>query len=414
MEKRATHTVEKERRYVRNPSGRVYDPEGTLPGQARPGQAETVAVIYLDYNATTPVDPRVVDAMLPYLRDHHGNPSSTHALGQRMRTGVEAARRQVAHLLGASPDEIVFTSGGSESNNHVLKGLAYQFRERPYHVIISAIEHPAITAPCRYLASLGARITAVPVDSTGLVDPDDVRRALTPATVLVSIMHANNEVGTIEPIAEITDIAREADVLMHTDAAQSVGKIPVNVGELGVDFLSVAGHKLYAPHGIGALHIRQGRTLESLIHGAGHESGRRAGTEAVATIVALGCAAELAGSAIADPTIQALRDRLHNGLRTALGDDVVLNGHPELRLPNTLNVSFRGKIGADVLASLDGIAASPGAACHSAGHEPSAVLTAMGLPREIALGAIRFSVGRFTTEQDVDEAVAQIVRAARK
>ncbi|MCP4591965.1 MAG: cysteine desulfurase, partial [bacterium] len=304
-------------------------------------------MIYLDYNATTPVDPRVVEAMLPYLREIHGNPYSPHAAGREVRAAVVRARSQVAAMLGADPGEIVFTSGGSEANNHALKGVAHAFRDRPTRTIItSAIEHPAIHQPCRYLEADGVKIVKVPVDGHGMVDPEAVRRALTSDTILVSIMHANNEVGTIQPIAEIAAIAREAGVLMHTDAAQSVGKIPVVVGELGVDLLSVAGHKLYAPQGVGALYVRDGGKLEPLIHGAGHEQGRRAGTEAVPNLVGLGAASEIVSEEIrtdASASIRNLRDRLHHNLADALGDDLTLMGHPTERLPNTLNLSFKGQ-----------------------------------------------------------------------
>ena len=369
-------------------------------------------MIYLDYNATTPLDPRVADAMTPYLREHHGNPSSSHALGRTVRAAVDNARRQVADLLGASPGEIVFTSGGSEANNHALKGVAWA--RGSGHMVISAVEHPAITVPCRWLESRGFGLSVVGVDSTGLVDPDDVRRAIRPDTILISIMQANNEVGTIQPIAEISRIARQAGVLMHTDAAQAVGKIPTRVDELGVDLLSVAGHKFHAPPGVGALYVRDGLKLESLIHGAGHEDGRRAGTEAVPAIVGLGRAAELAPQYLGDETIRTLRDRFHQRLTEALDDRVVLNGHPELRLPNTLNVSFKGHVGAELLARLDNVCASPGAACHADRVEPSAVLQAMGIPRDIALGAVRFSFGRFNTQGEVDQAAAEVVRAVGK
>jgi cysteine desulfurase len=366
-------------------------------------------MIYLDYNATTPLDPRVVDAMLPYLREHHGNPSSSHAAGRAVRAGIDHARSQVAASLGASPEEIVFTSGGSESNNHALKGIA--FARGSGHLIISAVEHPAITVPARWLAERGFELTVVGVDSTGLIDPDDVRRALQPNTILISVMLANNEVGTIEPVAEIATIAREAGVLMHTDAAQAAGKIPVRVTDLGVDLLSVAGHKLHAPPGVGALYIRKGLELESLVHGAGHESGRRAGTEAAPAVVGLGAAMALAEEYMGDPTIRNLRDRFHAALTDALGDRVVLNGHPELRLPNTLNVSFPGHVGLDLLAKLDNICASAGAACHADRHEPSAVLQAMNIPRDVALGALRFSFGRFNTSDEIDDAIANVVGA---
>jgi cysteine desulfurase len=377
-------------------------------------------MIYLDYNASTPVDPRVAQAMLPYLCERHGNPSSPHAAGRDMRAAVVRARHQVANLLGAAPEEIVFTSGGSEANNHALKGVAHVFRDRSSRTIVtSAVEHPAIHEPCRFLAQYGVQIVKVPVDRYGGVDPDDVRRALTPDTVLVSIMHANNEVGTIQPIAEIAAIAHAAGALMHTDAAQSIGKIPVDVDALGVDLLTVAGHKFYAPQGVGALYIRSGTKLEPLIHGAGHEMGRRAGTEAVAALVGLGAAAELvaeergAGGAPSALRIGALRDRLHCALTDALGDRVVLNGHPTLRLPNTLNLSFVGRIGLHLVEAMEDVCVSVGAACHSDADEPSGVLSAMGVPRDVALGAIRFSLGRPTTESKIDAALDRILGVLR-
>ena len=366
-------------------------------------------MIYRDYNATTPLDPRVADAMVPYLREHHGNPSSSHGPGRIVRAAVDQARRQVADLLGARPEEIVFTSSGSEANNHALKGVAWSRGQG--HIIISAVEHPAVTAPCRWLEAQGFGLTAVGVDSTGRVEPDDVRRALRADTILISIMLANNEVGTIQPIAEISRIARQAGVLLHTDAAQAVGKITTRVHDLGVDLLSLAGHKCHAPPGVGALYIRDGVELESLVHGAGHESGRRAGTEAVPAIVGLGRAAELTGQYLADETIRTLRDRFHHKLTEALGDQVVLNGHPDQRLPNTLNLSFKGRVGLELLAKLDNICASPGAACHSDRPEPSAVLQAMGVNPRLALGAVRFSLGRFNTADEIDEAAAAVVGA---
>lgn len=366
-------------------------------------------MIYLDYNATTPTDQRVVDAMLPYLREHHGNPSSGHALGRTVRTAVNRARTQLARLLDCDPAEVVFTSGGSEANNHALKGLA--FARGSGHLVVSAVEHPAIAVPAHWLADRGFDLTVVGVDGAGRVDPQDVRRALRPDTILISIMLANNEVGTIQPIAEIAGIGREAGVPVHTDAAQAVGKIPVRVDDLGIDLLSVAGHKFYAPPGIGALYVRSGTELAPLVHGAGHESGRRAGTEAVPAIVGLGAAAQLAGDELDEQRMAALRDRLFDGLKTALGDRVMLNGHAQQRLPNTLSVGFRDQIGADLLARMPHVAASAGAACHSDRQHPSAVLGAMGVPREIALGAVRFSVGRFTTEAEIDQAVSHIVAA---
>ena len=358
--------------------------------------------IYLDYNASTPIDPAVVAAMRPFLEDAYGNPSSGHWAGQPAREAVESARTQVAQLLGCSAGEIVFTSGGSEANNQALKGVAFALRDKGDHIVTSTVEHPAIVGPCAFLGKLGYRITHVPVDRFGRVDPDDVRRAITPKTILVSLMHANNEVGTIEPIAEVSRITRERGVLLHTDAAQSVGKIATDVDVLGVDLLTIAGHKLYAPKGVGALYVRRGTPLEPLIHGAGHEGGRRAGTESALLTVALGAAASLARDLTAMERIRALRDRFWDALQSRFDERVVLNGHPEQRLPNTLNVSFVGKVGADILARLEGVAASTGSACHSGRIELSPVLSAMRVPPHVGMGAIRFSLGRGTTEQEID------------
>ncbi|MCK4659591.1 MAG: cysteine desulfurase [Phycisphaerae bacterium] len=372
-------------------------------------------MIYLDYNATTPIDPRVVDAMIPYLREIHGNAYSPHIAGRAVRAAVVRARGQVAAMLGAEPDEIVFTSGGTEANNHVLKGVAHAFRDRSNRTIItSVVEHPAIHEPCRFLADAGVKIVKVPVDGQGLVDSDEVRRAITPDTILISIMHANNEVGTIQPIREIAAIAREAGVLMHTDAAQSIGKIPVDVEALGVDLLSAAGHKFYAPQGVGALYIREGVDIEPLIHGAGHEKGRRAGTEAVPAIVGLGMAAEIVCEQMrsdANRRICELRDLLHRYLSDAMGKRITLNGHPTKRLPNTLNVSFSGQIGLYLLEAMEDLCFSVGAACHSDADEPSAVLSAMGVPREVAMGAVRFSLGRPTTEEEINGATKRVLKA---
>jgi len=368
-------------------------------------------MIYLDYNASTPIDPAVREAMLPFLGERFGNPSSSHALGQTVKKAVENARGKVAAMLGADPGEIVFTSGGTEANNHVIKGVAFSFSDRGRHIITSAIEHPAVINPCRYLEQHGYRVSYVPVDSAGRVDPEAVIDEIRPDTILISIMHANNEVGTIQPIAEIAMAASRRGVLMHTDAAQSCGKISTSVRELGVDFLSVAGHKVYAPQGIGALYIRDRIKIEPLHHGAGHESGRRAGTEAVSNIIGLGKAAELAARSVNSPQLKKLRDRLHDGIRAAAGDNAVLLGHPEERLPNTLAVGFRGKIGAEILASCPEVCASTGAACHSDERERSAVLEAMDVPEDVAFGAIRFSVGRFTTEAEIDAAIEQIAAA---
>ncbi len=373
--------------------------------------------IYLDSNATTPVDPAVFDAMLPFLRSEFGNPSSTHAYGRTAHAAVETARGQVAALIGARPDEIVFTGGGSEASNHAIKGTCFAKGAAPsdVHIVISAVEHPATAKPVEWLGTLGAGTTVVPVDRFGLIDPDAVRAALTPRTRLVSVMHSNNEVGTLLPIREIAAICRPRGVLVHTDCAQSLGKVPVSVTELGVDLLTVAGHKLYAPKGIGALFVRRGVTLAALVHGAGHESGRRAGTENVPYIVGLGRAAEIANRALPAETdrLRALRDRLHAALLGALGDRLTLNGHPERRLPNTLNVNFVGCVGAELLARVPGVAASTGSACHEGNVRLSPVLAAMGVPPEIGRGAVRLSVGRFTTEEEVDRAAEMLIRAAK-
>src|SRR5947209_3431969 len=362
--------------------------------------------IYLDYTSTTPVDPAVLKAMLPWRQQGFGNPSCTHLYGREAHTAVERAREQVAELLGAGPDEIVFTGGGSEASNHAIKGTILRPKTdwgRSAHVIVSAVEHPATVQPCEFLRGLGCEITTLAVDRFGMVDPGDVRKAITSRTRLVSIMHSNNEVGTFNPIPEIAAIARERGVRVHTDAAQSLGKVPVNVDELGVDLLTVAGHKLYAPKGVGALYVRRGVQLTNLIHGAGHENGRRAGTENVPYLVALGKAAELASQSLPAATerLRTFRDRLHDHLSRALGERIVLNGHPEKRLPNTLNLNFVGHIGEDLLTEVPGIAASTGSACHAGLVTVSPVLKAMGMPERLARGAIRLSVGRFTTEEEV-------------
>ena len=373
--------------------------------------------IYLDYNATTPLDPAVVVAMRPYLETHFGNPSSSHVYGVRTKQAVETARRQVADMLGAQPDEVVFTSGGSESNNLAIRGIAHANREKGNHIITSAVEHPAVTEVCRYLESQGFRVTHVPVAEDGRVDPADVERALTPTTVLITIMHANNEVGTIQPIREIAEIARRAGVVMHTDAAQSIGKIPVNVDDLAVDLLSVAGHKLYAPKGIGALYVRTGVKPEKLIFGADHERGWRAGTENVLEIVGLGKACALVSEKLPQRAahMRKLRDRLHEGI-TARLPDVRLNGHTEQRLPNTLSLSFRSIEAQAILSELTEVAASAGAACHADEVIMSPTLEAMHVPVDYAMGTIRLSTGALLTEADVDraiEAVAGVVSRLR-
>ncbi len=371
--------------------------------------------IYLDYNATTPIDPEVADAMLPYLREHFGNPSSSHWYGIQTKKAVEEARQQLANLLGCYPDEVVFTGGGSESNNWAVKGVAEAHREKGTHIITSQIEHDAILNPCRYLELHGFRVTYLPVDDYGMVKLDAFRKALSDDTILITIMTANNEVGTIQPIAEIAQLAHEKGILIHTDASQAVGKISVDVNELGVDLLTVAGHKFYAPKGIGALYIRRGTRLERFIHGADHEQGRRAGTENVLEIVGMGKAAEIANRDLQKnmSRYKRLRDRLWEGLKEHV-PDLQLNGHPEKRLPNTLNVTFPGIDSNTLLSELEEVAASAGAACHTDVTVPSAVLVAMHVPVEAALGTIRFSVGKWNTEEEIDRAVQIISDAVER
>jgi cysteine desulfurase len=364
--------------------------------------------IYLDYNASTPTDPVVADAMRPLLEDAFGNPSSGHWASTPARAALENARCDVAGLLGCAADEVIFTSGGSEANNLALKGVFFALRDKGNHIVTSTIEHPATITTCKFLERLGAEVTYLPVDQHGLVDPNDLRRALTPKTILISIMQANNEVGTIEPIEEISRIARKQGALLHTDAAQSVGKIATDVNALGVDLLSMAGHKFYAPKGIGALYVRRGTPLEPLIHGADHESGRRAGTESALLAVALGTASRLARDLRPMKCVRSLRDHFWQELHARFTDRIVLNGHPEYRLPNTLNVAFPNRVGADILAQLDGVAASTGSACHSGRVELSPVLKAMGIRPEVGVGAIRFSLGRYTTIEDIDAVVHRL------
>lgn len=369
--------------------------------------------IYLDYNATTPLADEVAAEMSRFLPEPYGNPSSLHWAGVPARDAIERARSQVAALLSCDATEVVFTSGGTEANNQVIKGLFFRrmASDRRFHLVTSCIEHPAVLAPCGFLERLGAKVTRLPVDGRGLVDPEDVRRAIRPGADLVSIMHANNEVGTIQPLSEIASIAHEHGTLVHTDAAQTVGKIAVDVEAMGVDFLSVAGHKLYGPKGVGALYSREGLELEPLLHGAGHEAGRRAGTENILEIVGLGAACELAHAWIDESSIPELRDRLWRLLETALGEQVALHGHPTQRLPSTLNVGFRGRVGSEILAAIPNVAASTGSACHAGGIHISPVLAAMGAPHDTAVGAVRFSLGRDTTRDEIDCVVASILRA---
>lgn len=370
--------------------------------------------IYLDFNATTPVDPAVVDAMLPFLREEFGNPSSAHAYGTAPAEAVMQARQRVAALLGCAAEEVVFTSCASESNNLAIKGACLALRSKGRHLVTSAVEHPSVMETCRYLErELGFELTVVPVGADGRVTPEAVERALRPDTVLLSIMHAQNETGVLQPVREIGRLARERGILFHVDAAQSVGKLPVKVSELGCDLLTVAGHKLYAPKGVGALFVRSGVKLHPLIHGAAYEGGRRGGTANVAFAVALGLACELAGRAIeaGEPErLRGLRDRLHRVL--AEGLEARLNGHPTERLPNTLNVSIPDATGSQLLAAAPEIAASTGAACHAGEEHPSDVLLAMGVERKLALGALRLSLGRTTTAEQVDAAALMLIAAA--
>ena len=372
---------------------------------------ELDAMIYLDYNATTPVDPLVLEAMRPFLEAKFGNPSSGHAAGREARRAVEGARASVAGLIGAKPSEVIFTSGGTEASNMAIKGTARRYAGQGKHFVTTTVEHPATTEPLRWLERDGFSFTAVGVDAHGMVAPDDVRRAIRPDTIMICVMHAQNEVGTLEPIAEIGRIAREAGVLFHVDAAQSVGKVSVNVDEMHADFLAIAGHKFYAPKGIGALYVRDGVGAEPLVHGAGQEGGRRGGTENVAMAVGMGRAAELAAKHLAHDEPGVMRDYFADRLREAIGDRFVVNGHPTRRLPSTLHVSFPGFVGGDLLGRLEGVCASTGAACHSGSAEPSAVLASMKMPRERAVGAIRFSVGRPTTREEIDGVVAMLAEA---
>ncbi len=371
--------------------------------------------IYLDYNASTPIDPSVLDEMLPYLKEKFGNPSSTHSFGASCRAGIEQARERVAALLGCEASEIYFTSGATESNNMVIKGIA-KAAGKGKHFITSRIEHPAVLEPCRHLERFGYRVTYLPVDRSGRVNPADLEKAVTQDTALVSIMHSNNEVGTIQDIKELARIAASRGVLFHTDAAQSVGKVRVQVKDLGVDFLTVAGHKFYAPKGIGALYIKNGRKLLPMLHGAGHEHGMRPGTENAAFIVGLGAAAKIAVSVIEKEGLRQMQlgKRLFEGLQKA-GLKVHLNGHPEKKLPNTWNISFEGFTAMDVMDALGReIAVSPGAACHGDLVEPSHVLSAMGIDPSLARGAIRFSLGRETTGAEIDTVIEKLKKGLKK
>lgn len=370
--------------------------------------------VYLDYNATTPIDPEVAAAMKPFLEEYFGNPSSSHSFGVKTKMAVENARRQVADLIHCDPSEVVFTSGGTESNNYAIKGIALANKHKGNHIITSSVEHPAVIEVCKYLERQGFDVSYIAVDEYGIVDLEALKSAIRPTTILISVMHANNEVGSIQPIAEISALAQSKGIYLHTDAAQSMGKIPVNVKELGVDLLSIAGHKIYAPKGIGALYIKNGVHLEKLIHGADHEQNLRAGTENVLEIVGLGKACEVAGTHLDENAThyKETRDLLHQLLGEAL-PDIKLNGHPEKRLPNTLSISFP-KVEANTLISrLENVAASAGAACHSESIDVSAVLEAMLVPLDYAMGTIRFSTGRGTTAEDIKKAAEEVIATVR-
>ncbi|AYY14587.1 cysteine desulfurase [Actinobacteria bacterium YIM 96077] len=371
--------------------------------------------VYMDYNATTPVDPRVVEACLPYLTDHFGNPSSGHAYGKAAHEAVITARGSVAGLLDCAPDDVVFTGGGSESDTLAIRGAALAHRARGSHIITQATEHPAVLAACDSLARLhGFRITRLPVDDTGKVDPAELDAAITPDTVLVSIMHANNETGTVQPIEDLADRAHAHGVVFHTDASQTAGKAGISVRRLGVDLMTVTGHKMYAPKGIGVLYVRPGLQLEPAIYGGGQERGLRAGTENVALIVAFGHAARLArDNHIAEGRhFRHLRDTLHQQLDQQLPGRVHLNGHPTSRLPNTLNISIDGVPGARALDATPDVAASSGSACHEGETQPSMVLTAMSLPAERARCALRLTLGRWSTHDDISRAATSLSETA--
>lgn len=377
--------------------------------------AVTEQPIYLDYNATTPIAPEVLDAMLPVLRDGFGNPSSSHAYGNAARAWVGRAREQVATLLDCSPDEVIFTSGGTESNNAALIGIAEATRKKGRHLVTSAIEHPAVTATCDYLEGRGWEVTRIGVDHDGRIRLDELARAVRPDTTLISIMHANNETGVLQPIEEVRGTIAPLGAILHTDAAQSVGKVDCRVDRLGVDALTLAGHKLYAPKGVGALYLRRGTPFERYLHGAGHENGRRGGTENVAQIVGLGRACELAAQegTAREQHLTRLRDRIEASLRAEFSD-LVVHGAGAARLPNTLYAAIPRTSAIELLDAVPGIAAAAGSACDAGKAHVSATLRAMGIDESIALATLRLTVGRPTTEAEVERASHLLVAAAQR
>jgi cysteine desulfurase len=375
--------------------------------------------IYIDYAATTPVHPEVLKAMQPYYTDYFGNPSSLYSYGKEAKSAIEQARTSIAKLIGANEDEVVFTGGGTEADNHAIKGIVHANNAKGNHIITCKIEHHAVLETCEFLEKQGYEVTFLPVDGKGMVDPDDAKKAITPETILISIMHANNEIGTIQPISEISAVAREAGVYFHTDAVQPTGHIPTKVNELNVDMMAMSAHKLYGPKGVGALYIRKGTRVTTFIHGGEQEQRRRASTENVAGIVGFGKAAELAGLEIEEEAsrITGLRKLLVDNLLNRI-DDIQLNGHPEIRLPNNTNFSINYVEGESLILNLDaeGICASTGSACSATSTEPSHVLLAIGLPPELAHGSIRFTMGKWTTEEDiqrVSEVLPKIVSELR-
>jgi len=376
-----------------------------------------VKIIYLDYAATTPTHPEVMKEMLPYFNQIYGNPSSIYQLAQRAKGAVEEARKKVAELINAKPEEIIFTSGGTEADNLAIKGVAWANKKKGNHIITSKIEHHAVLNTCKWLEKQGFKVTYISVDKYGIINLDELKDSLTDKTILISIMHANNEVGTIQPLLEISKIAQRRGIYFHTDAVQTVGKVPTDVKESGVDLLSLSGHKLYGPKGVGALYIRKGVKVLPLIHGGHHERNKRAGTENVPGIVGLGKACELAAREMATERrkLEMLRDRLYEGLSEQI-EDIVLNGHPQNRLPGNLNICVKYVEGESMLINLDleGICASSGSACTSGSLEPSHVLLAMGIPPEIAHGSLRFSLGRDTTEKEIDRVIEVLPPIVKK